>query len=87
MEIIGGLGFPTAAVVACAYYINKTQKETREDTIRREQQQREDNEKREERMYAQLEKFADSMDKFNGTLINIDNRLQKLESKGVNRNE
>lgn len=82
VEIISGVGFPVASVVACAYYINKTQKENREDTIRREQQQREDNERREERMYSQLDKFGDSMDKFNDTLINIDNRLQKLE-KGV----
>lgn len=84
VDLIGGVGFPVASVVACAFYINKTQKENREDTIRREQQQREDNERREERMYSQLDKFGDSMDKFNDTLINIDNRLQKLE-KGVEK--
>ncbi|MFR5264574.1 hypothetical protein [Clostridium sp.] len=42
------------------------------------QQQREDN-KREERLFMQLDKFGDSLDNFNTTLIKSDTRLEAIK--------
>ena len=47
------------------------------------QQQREDN-KREERLFMQLDKFGDSLDNFNTTLIKIDTRLETIK-KGLGK--
>lgn len=69
-EFISTLGFPIACVVACAYYIMVINKQSREDTKARE-----------ERMYSQLDKFSDSLDNFNATLVRIDTRLEAVEKK------
>lgn len=69
-QIITNLGFPIAVAVGCGYFIYITT-----------QQQREDNNKREEKMFAQLDKFGDSLDSFNTTLTKIDARLEVVEKK------
>ena len=69
-EFISTLGFPIACVVACAYYIIIINRQSREDTKARE-----------ERMYSQLDKFSDSLDNFNATLVRIDTRLEAVEKK------
>lgn len=69
-QLITTLGFPVACVLGCAYFIWHTN-----------QQQREDNNKREEKLFAQLDKFGDSLDSFNTTLTKIDARLEVVEKK------
>lgn len=83
VAVVEGLGFPVACVVSCGIFIWKTQQQSREDTIKREEREREETAKREERMYSQLDKFGDSMDKFNDTLIVIDTRLQRVEKEVI----
>lgn len=70
ITFIENLGFPVAVAAASGVFIYKTQQQNREDSIRRE-----------DRMYNQLEKFGDSMDKFNETLTTIDSRLHELEDR------
>lgn len=70
VNFISTLGFPVSCVVACAYYIMVINKQSREDTKARE-----------ERMYSQLDKFSDSLDNFNATLVRIDTRLAAVEKK------
>lgn len=69
-QIITNLGFPIACVCGCAYFIWNTT-----------QQAREDNKERENRLYNQLEKFGEAMEKFNDTLIKIDTRLGAVEKE------
>lgn len=69
-NIINTLGFPIACVVACGFFIWKTQ-----------QQAREDNRERETKMFEQLDKFGDSLDSFNNTLTKIDARLAAVEKE------
>ena len=83
VSVVEGLGFTVACVVSCGIFIWKTQQQSREDAINREEREREETAKREERMYSQLDKFGDSMDKFNDTLIVIDTRLQRVEKEVI----
>lgn len=68
--IINTLGFPIACVIACGFFIWKTQQQTRED-----------NRERETKMFEQLDKFGDSLDSFNNTLTKIDTRLEAVEKE------
>lgn len=68
VNMINTVGFPIACVIACGYFIYKTN-----------QQNRQDNKDREDKMYKQLDKFGDNLDKFNDTLNKIDSRLEAVE--------
>lgn len=70
IDAISTVGFPVVAVIACAWFIYKNAKQAREDGLRRE-----------ERLTLQIEKFGESMDAFNLTLNNINNRLTDIEEK------
>lgn len=73
VNMINTVGFPIACVIACGYFIYKTN-----------QQNRQDNKDREDKMYKQLDKFGDNLDKFNDTLNKIDSRLEAVE-KAINK--
>ncbi|HIX13551.1 MAG TPA: hypothetical protein H9985_08095 [Candidatus Anaerofilum faecale] len=68
--IIQNMGFPIACVIACGWYILKLSEQSRTDST-----------KREERLFSQLDKFSDSLDNFNSTLVRIDARLEAVEKK------
>lgn len=70
VNLITQVGFP---MVACIVIYMHSEKKA--------QEQREDNKAREDRMFTQLDKFGDAMDRFDTTLKNIDNRLKVLEDK------
>lgn len=73
VTLIQTLGFPIACVIALGFFVYKiylTEKE--EGNVR------------EERLYAQLDKFSDSLTNFNATLIKIDTRLSIIEDYYLN---
>lgn len=70
VNIITNLGFPISCVVACGYYINKVNAQTREDNISRENN-----------LMNRLDKFSDAINKFNETLTKIEIRLEKEGEK------
>lgn len=68
--VISTVGFPICACLGLGFYINQTTKF-----------QREDSSKREEKLFQQLENNNKTMDNFNDTLISMDNRIGKIETK------
>lgn len=68
--LITTIGFPIVACLGSFYFIYEMNKEERKENINRE-----------ERLYLQLQKYADTMDKFNNTLLSMDKRLEYLENK------
>lgn len=70
VQIISTLGFPIFVALALGYIGYKFLQESRADNIRRE-----------DRLFSQLEKFGESLDNFNTTLIKIDARLEAVEKK------
>lgn len=69
-ELTATLGFPMVIAFCSIWFLYQMVQQNREDTS-----------KREERMYKQLDKFGESMDRFNDTLIAIDKRLEVVEDK------
>lgn len=70
VQIISTLGFPIFCAIALGYVGYKFLQESRADNLRRE-----------DRLFSQLEKFGESLDNFNTTLIKIDARLEAVEEK------
>ena len=70
VQIISTLGFPVFCALALGYIGYKFLQESRADNIRRE-----------DRLFSQLEKFGESLDNFNTTLIKIDARLEAVEKQ------
>lgn len=64
MQIIDNQGFPILCALALGWFIYKIYIQS---------------EKREERLYAQIDKFGDSLNSFNTTLTKIDARLEVVE--------
>lgn len=67
---ITSLGFPTACVIACGYFINYIIKAEREE-----------NQKREEKYIETINNFSVVMEKVNENLINNNKRLEYIENK------
>lgn len=76
LEMVQSLGFPVVCVCACWVYITNDAKNEREDNL-----------KREERMFNQLDRFADTIESLNNTLITIDSRLTNVEHELLSRKE
>lgn len=68
--LISTVGFPIVCVIGMAYFFYKVWQKNSE---------RED--KALNQSAAQMEKFSNSLDKFNETLIRIDTRLEAVEKK------
>jgi hypothetical protein len=79
--LIGNLGFPIVAIIACGWFVLNMVKAYRDDLNSQMKQMQSSYEAREEKMYLQLGRFNDTLDKFNETLIKIDKRLEVVESK------
>lgn len=81
IEAISTVGFPIVAVIACAWFIYVLCMRN-QDTLKKEMQDiRTASEKREERLYNQIDKFSDTLNRFSVTLDSIDNRLARIENK------
>ena len=73
VTLIQTLGFPIACVIALGFFVYKIYLTEKEEGHARE-----------ERLYAQLDKFSDSLTNFNATLIKIDTRLSIIEDYYLN---
>lgn len=69
-DLLAKFGFPIVCCLGLMWYVQETQQQYRQDTL-----------KREDRLYLQIDNFNSTMRDFNNTLISIDSRLQKLEDK------
>ena len=69
-QLISGLGFPIASVVACGGFIFKMQQQQREDTNRRE-----------ERMFEQMNNITITLSNINTSLELLSERIEKLEEQ------
>lgn len=79
MTAITTVGFPIVCALACGWFIVNNSKQAREDNKAQIAELREDSKRREERLYQQIDKFGDSINKFSETLVKIDNRLGDIE--------
>ena len=70
ITLIPTLGFPAACVVVCGWYINKMQRENREDSL-----------KREERMHEQHDKLSETISNATTTIDRMNIRLDVIENK------
>ena len=72
-SIISTVGFPIVACLGVAFYVKEDNKARREENIRRE-----------ERYLNTIDKFGESLDRINNTMLVMDKRLELLERE---RNE
>ena len=72
-SIISTVGFPIVACLGVAFYVKEDNKARREENIRRE-----------ERYLNTIDKFGDSLDRINNTMLVMYKRLELLERE---RNE
>lgn len=70
IDLIPTLGFPVICVIALGWFMSKMWSDNNKRSIERE-----------ERMSKQIDRFGDSLDNFNITLIKIDTRLEQVEKK------
>lgn len=68
VNIVASVGFPIVACLGVAWYVKEDKKAEREE-----------NAKREERYLNTIDKFGDSLDRVNNTMIAMDKRLEMLE--------
>lgn len=68
VNVISSIGFPIVACIGVAWYIANDRKAEREE-----------NSKREERYLNTIDKFGDSLDRVNQTMLVMDKRLELLE--------
>ena len=78
---IATVGFPIVAVLGLAWFIYTVWKKTNQDHQKQIESIAARWEEREDKLYGQLDKFNDSLNNFNGTLIRIDTRLECLEKR------
>ena len=78
-EIVAGLGFPAACVLGLGWFLYQVfQRTTTQNEMNMAQMQARCAE-REERLYQQIDKFGESLNNFNATLVRIDTRLEVVE--------
>lgn len=78
-ELITTLGFPIVCVGALGWFIYQIFIKTTEQNEKNMQQVQERCAAREERLYQHIDKFSESLNGFNATLIRIDARLEAVE--------
>lgn len=69
--LVSTIGFPIVACIGVAWFIREDRKAEREE-----------NSKREERYLNTIDKFGDTLEKVNNTMISMDKRLEMLEKVG-----
>ncbi len=70
LKMVAEFGVNSVILAACLFFIWRTSQQAREDQLNREQ-----------KMFNTLDKFGDSLNDFNKTLITIDKRLENVERK------
>lgn len=78
---IGTVGFPIVAVLGLSWFIYTVWKKTNQDNQKQIESIAARCQEREDKLYGQLDKFNDSLNNFNATLIRIDTRLECLEKR------
>ena len=79
VSIVGTLGFPIAIALIVFYFYTKFVSDQMAQCSKREEALMAESRNREDKLNAQLDKFAESLNNFNLTLIKIDTRLELLE--------
>ena len=79
LSAISTVGFPIVAVIAVGWFFYQFWTKNHSDMIRQMDQMAERCQAREEKLYAQLDKFSDTLNNFNMTLASIDTRLEVME--------
>jgi predicted nucleic-acid-binding protein len=74
------LGFPIACVLGLAWFVFKMYTSSQEQYAQQIKEIREDSKEREQIMYNQIEKFSETLNNFNSTLIRIDARVEGIEN-------
>lgn len=80
-QLITTLGFPIVCVLGLSWFVYKVWKDSREDMKQQMQRLEQDSKERENKLYEQIDKFGESLNSFNATLIKIDTRLDYLEKE------
>lgn len=70
VNVVASVGFPIVACLGVAWYVKEDKKAEREENARRE-----------ERYLNTIDKFGDSLDRVNNTMIAMDKRLEMLEKE------
>ena len=83
VNVVSTLGFPIAIALIVFYFYTKFVSQQMEQCAKREEALMEESRSREEKLNIQLDKFAESLNNFNTTLIKIDTRLELLEKQKV----
>ena len=78
-ELVGALGFPIVCVIGMGWFIYQIFVKTTAQNEANMKQVQDRCAAREERLYQQIDKFGESLDSFNTTLIKIDARLEVVE--------
>ena len=81
INIVSTLGFPIAMAIVAFYFYTKFVNEQMAACSKREEALMAESRSREDKLNAQLDKFAESLQNFNTTLIKIDTRLEFLEKQ------
>ena len=81
ISIVSTLGFPIAMAIVAFYFYTKFVNEQMAACSKREETLLAESRSREDKLNAQLDKFAESLQNFNTTLIKIDTRLEFLEKQ------
>lgn len=74
------LGFPIACVLGMGYFIFHIWDRQTKEWQAQSEAMAERCQKREDKLYEQIDKFSNTMNSFNETLIRIDTRLEVLEN-------
>ena len=78
-SLIAEVGFPIVAVIAMAYFIFTVYKNTIAQHEKQLEQVMTNCQAREDKLFEQIDKFGDTLNSFNTTLIKIDARLEAVE--------
>lgn len=81
VNVVSTLGFPIAISLIIFYFYTKFVSEQMAQCAKREEALMEESRSREDKLNIQLDKFAESLNNFNTTLIKIDTRLELLEKQ------
>ena len=78
-ELISTLGFPVVCVMGLGWFLYQVFQKTTAQNEANMQAVQERCAAREERLYQQIDKFSESLNSFNTTLVRIDTRLEAVE--------
>lgn len=77
--LVSNLGFPIVCVIGLGWFLYQVFQKTTTQNETNMKAVQERCAAREERLYQQIDKFGESLNSFNATLIRIDARLEAVE--------